>query len=173
MIVAGSNRTTSAAWPSAKRPRVREAERRRGAAGHLGDRLGQGEQAEIAGIVADEPRERAVETRMRLALAGDDIGRHARPVGADQGGRGGGNGAHVGFRHRPHHDAGGPLVGDDDVADRVEQIAAPLARDLLDGSAGLTNSTTAERSVVSRDVGRAALPSSPGNPRIEAEVQPR
>ena len=120
---------------------VRQAERRRGAAGHLGDRLGQGEQAEIAGIVADEPRERAVETRMGLALAGDAIGRHAGPVGADQGGRVGGDGADVGFRHRSHHDAGGALVGDDDVADRVERIAAPLARDLLDGSAGLGGAT--------------------------------
>src|SRR6185295_9823298 len=97
--------------------------------------VGQGEQAEIAGIVADEARERAVETRMRLALAGDAIRRHAGPVGADQGGRVGGDGADVGFRHRPHQDAGGTLVGDDDVADRVERIAAPLARDLLDGSA--------------------------------------
>jgi hypothetical protein len=40
--------------------------------------------------VADEPRERAVETRMGLALAGDAIGRHAGPVGTDQGGRVGG-----------------------------------------------------------------------------------
>ena len=78
----------------------------------------------------------AVETRMRLALAGDAIGRHAGPVGADQDGRVGGDGADVGFRHRPHHDAGGTLVGDDDVADRVERIAAPLGRDLL--NQGLT-----------------------------------
>ena len=60
------------------------------------------------------------------------------PVGADQGGRVGGDGADVGFRHGSHRrDPGGTLVGDDDVADRVERIAAPLARDLLDGSARL------------------------------------
>ncbi len=62
---------------------VRQAECRRSAPGHLGDRLRQGEQAEIAGIVADEARERAVETRVWLALAGNAVGRHTRPVGAD------------------------------------------------------------------------------------------
>src|ERR1700704_2857344 len=52
-------------------------------------------------------------------------------------GRVGGDGAHVDLRHRSQYDAGRALVRDDDVADRVERIAAPLSRDLLDGSARL------------------------------------
>lgn len=62
--------------------------------------------------------------------------RDARPVRTGQGG-GVGDGPHIGFRHRSHHDAGGAPVGDYDVEDRAERMAAPLARDLLDSPAGL------------------------------------
>ena len=84
---------------AAQEAAVFEAERRRSS----WRRLRQGEQAEVVSMVADEPRERAVETRMRF-LGGDARGRHAGPVGADRGGRVGGDGAEAGFRHR-HRDA--------------------------------------------------------------------
>ena len=63
---------------------VRELERARGRAGHLVDRQLQRQRAALAHVMVDDARERAVEARVRHALADRAVGRDAIAVGADQ-----------------------------------------------------------------------------------------
>jgi len=77
-------------------------------------RLLQGEEADLAGIVAQHPREGAPDARVRMTADGDAIG-------ADHGVGIAENASHVGFVH-DEEDA----QRRDQALDRRVQVAAPL-----------------------------------------------
>ena len=85
--------------------------------------------------MAQHARKRAVEARMRNALAGDAIIGDAIAVGADQGKGRTDHVAHVVLGNRDHQHPGRTAILDQIVADHVDRIGAALARQFGDAAA--------------------------------------
>ena len=76
---------------------------------------------------------------MRLALAGDAVRRDTGPVRTDQCRWFGGNRAHVLFRHAAHQNTGRAPISDDDVANGVDLVTAPLGGNMINRRAGFAS----------------------------------
>ena len=124
---------------------IGDAQRRRRGTGHLADGVLQGQEPEVADVVAKDAREGSIKTRVRPPLAGDAVGGHGISVGADEHVGRGDEGADVVLGHRGHQHPGLATVGDDVVEGGGEGIDAPLARHVGDGAPGVLRQVGRDR----------------------------
>src|SRR5439155_1455930 len=112
-----------------------ETDGRRRPARHFMDRLGQRQQSQLAHVLPQDPRERAIAARMRLALAGHPVRRDGIPIRADQDHRRAEQLSDVLLRHRGDEDPGRATVGDQEVTHGIDPIERPAAGDVAEGAA--------------------------------------